>query len=206
MSGKKSRLYNIWVNMRQRCKADGKPYHDNWGNRGIKVCPEWNEYKVFEEWALGTGYKDSLTIDRIDVNGNYEPSNCRWATYKEQANNKRNNRIITINGESKSLKQWCDCIGNVTPETVYRRMKNEGWDIVTALYHPTQKSQSLHPDKTEELYARKRKPLVAYNEVETIYFASSKEAERQGHCRGAIRKARIKGQKHHGYYWRFADE
>ena len=120
----KKRLYNIWVDMRQRCKNDGNPYHDNWGNRGISVCKEWDSFETFQEWACANGYDDSLTIDRIDNDKGYCPENCRWSTYKEQANNTRKNRYVEINGEKKTVKQWCKELGIVTAGTAYRRVRD----------------------------------------------------------------------------------
>lgn len=202
-----NRLFNIWVDMRQRCKNDGKPEHDNYGNRGITVCDEWNDYLTFKSWALDNGYTDELTLDRVDVNGNYEPSNCRWATYKQQANNKRDNRYVEIDGVTHTLSEWLTILDNVTSCTVHRRIR-AGWDIKKALTTPPQKCFPLNPEATEEKREKRghRKPLIAYNDKEVLRFKSSIDAEKHGFSRGSIRKARLKGTRHHGYYWKFAED
>ena len=110
-----TRFDNIRHGMIQRCYNKNNLYYKNYGNRGIKVCDEWldknNGLITFYNWSIKNGYSDELTLDRIDVNGNYEPSNCRWTTMKEQENNKRTNHFIKYRGCSKTIRQWCDYFG-----------------------------------------------------------------------------------------------
>jgi hypothetical protein len=97
--------------MVSRCKYRGDTSYKHYGGRGITFCEVWNEFVNFRNWALKDGYKDNLTLERINVNGNYEPNNCRWATMKEQANNKRNTVCIEVDGVKKSQQQWSELIG-----------------------------------------------------------------------------------------------
>ena len=116
--------------MRQRCNDPNNKYY---GGKGIKVCQEWDsDFGAFERWALSNGYDDTLTIDRIDPNGNYCPKNCRWATVKEQNNNNSSNRYIAIDGVTKTFAQWCEYF-NVPTYLVENRVNKYGWDIYNAL-------------------------------------------------------------------------
>jgi len=106
------RLCRIFHEMKDRCLNTKLKCYKNYGGRGIKVCNEWLDKQTgiinFYNWAIKNGYQDNLTLDRIDNNGNYEPSNCRWVTRKEQQNNRRNNRYITYKGETHTMKQWSE--------------------------------------------------------------------------------------------------
>ena len=126
-----TRLYGIWHGIKTRCENPHNRNYQNYGGRDIRLCDEWQDFEPFKEWAFNNGYKDSLTIDRIDVNGNYEPSNCRWATVKEQQNNKRTNHIVTYNGETKTVSQWAEELG-INRETIYTRL-SRGWSAERAL-------------------------------------------------------------------------
>lgn len=102
-----TRVYHIWRSVKDRCTNPNLKQYPLYGGRGIKMCDEWaNDPNAFCEWAMANGYADNLTIDRIDVNGNYEPSNCRWITIEEQQVNKRNNRLLTYNGKTQCVAEW----------------------------------------------------------------------------------------------------
>lgn len=131
----KTRLYKIWAEIKERCYSPKNTSYKYYGERGIKMCNEWfYSYGTFKEWASTNGYTDELTIDRINVNGNYEPNNCRWATYKEQANNKRNNRFIMFNNEIHTLAEWADIV-NIDQDILFMRLKR-GWSEEKTLTTP----------------------------------------------------------------------
>jgi len=130
MAGKEHPVYNTWASMLQRCENPNDPGYKRYGGRGITVCDEWHDPVVFINWALANGWRKGLTLDRIDNDGNYEPDNCRWATRKEQARNKRNNRLITFNGKTQSLAAWAEEL-SVNYSTLGNRL-NAGWSIKNA--------------------------------------------------------------------------
>mgnify|MGYP000781233754 FL=1 len=93
----KSRIWNIWTGMRDRCSRPNNKNYQRYGGRGICVCPEWDsDFQNFYDWSMENGYSDDLTIDRIDNDGNYEPSNCRWVTRKEQTRNRSITKTIPL--------------------------------------------------------------------------------------------------------------
>lgn len=128
-----TRLYSIWLNMHDRCCNINNKCYSDYGGRGITICDEWlNDFMSFHNWAMNNGYQENLTIDRIDVNGNYEPNNCRWADMKTQNRNKRNNKNYTINGETHCLKEWCEIL-NLNYGKVKDRLNKSNWSIDEAL-------------------------------------------------------------------------
>lgn len=138
-----SRLYKCWQDMKSRCEyAKDFNYH-NYGGRGIKVCDEWcNSYLSFRAWALNNGYTPTLTIDRIDVNGNYEPTNCRWVTLEAQQNNRRNNIYVEYNGETLTLRQLAKKYSEpngISYKTLWYRFAIAKWDLERCITIPLTK-------------------------------------------------------------------
>lgn len=128
-----TQLYVAWLNMRSRCNKPDNIMYQNYGGRGIRVCKEWDDaFEPFMEWALGHGYKDGLSIDRIDVNGNYEPSNCRWVPKSEQYLNRTDSHLITALGKTQTIKEWADETG-IKYDTIERRINAYGWDAEKAV-------------------------------------------------------------------------
>lgn len=121
-----TRIHRTWAHMKERCENPKSKDYALYGGRGISVCEEWSKpggFDAFFKWAMDNGYNDELTIDRKDPNGNYEPSNCRWETPEKQANNRRTNRSITIDGETKTLAEWCKEYGK-NYSAVYWRIES----------------------------------------------------------------------------------
>lgn len=109
--GTHTKLFHVWCGMNSRCTNPNMINYKDYGARGIKVCDEWKDFVKFRDWAEANGYSEELTIDRIDFNGNYEPSNCRWIPAKDQAANRRSSRLFTVDGETKCLSHWSMQVG-----------------------------------------------------------------------------------------------
>lgn len=117
------RVYRIWEHMRARCRNKNHKYFHRYGGRGIIVCSEWNAFESFLK-DMGVPPSEKHSIDRINNNGNYEPNNCRWATSKEQNNNRADNRILKIKGETKTVSQWADYAG-ISQSTLHTRIRSK---------------------------------------------------------------------------------
>lgn len=132
-----TRLYYVWRSIRYRCERESSSEYPSYGGRGISVCAEWRDsFPAFQEWALSNGYDENAprgecTIDRIDVDGDYEPSNCRFVSIEAQANNRRNNRYVIVNGVTRTVSEWCRENG-LSRATVDSRLKM-GWEPARAV-------------------------------------------------------------------------
>lgn len=132
---KNSRIYRIWSSMKSRCSHPSVNGYERYGGRGIKVCDEWkDDFLSFYEWSQKNGYSDKLTIDRINVNGDYSPSNCRWISWKEQSRNTRTNHNISYQGKTRCLKEWSEILG-INYGTLKNRIRH-GWSIQRAFEEP----------------------------------------------------------------------
>ena len=137
-----TRLYRIWRGMKTRCSVVDATYYSYYGGRGITVCEEWqNSFETFRDWALGNGYRDDLSIDRIDVNGNYCPENCKWATAMQQGRNRRNNVFYEISGNAHTVPEWSR-ISGIGIHTIQERLKR-GWTPEQAVFAPTKGGKAL---------------------------------------------------------------
>lgn len=130
---KNTKLYKVWKGFKQRCYNSNNPGYKNYGGRGIKVCEEWlNDFQAFYDWAMENGYKEGLSIDRIDNNGNYEPSNCRWTNRQVQNDNRRNVIHLSYNDETHNIAEWSRILG-ISKKTIQGRYKR-GLSIDKILY------------------------------------------------------------------------
>lgn len=128
-------LYSVWNILRHKCYNKNNAKYKNYGARGITVCEEWkHKFEPFCKWAMANGYRQGLTIERIDVDGNYEPSNCKWITFKEQSRNKTNTKYAIYNGIKKPLIVWCEEL-NLPYNTIRARIDNS-WEVNKALETP----------------------------------------------------------------------
>ena len=136
---RKHRLYRIWSNMKNRCYNPNTRSYERYGGRGITVCDEWkNDFMSFYNWSIANGYRDDLTLDRSNNDGNYTPENCRWATQKQQHNNTSLNKVITIEGVSHTMAEWCEITG-INYSTARDRINRGHWDPIKAVTTPSNK-------------------------------------------------------------------
>lgn len=138
----KTKLYRCYRSMRDRCYLKTNENYHNYGGRGIIVCNEWLEsFENFRDWAFENGYREGLSIERKNVNGNYEPSNCEWIPMKEQGKNRRNNRVLTYQNETKTLSEWAKIVG-ISGGTITARLDRYGMSVEEALTTPVRGAEN----------------------------------------------------------------
>lgn len=134
-----TQIYKTWANIKTRCYNPNKDTFNYYGGRNVEMCQDWKEDFInFYNWSMEHGYKEGLTIDRINPNGNYEPSNCRWVTMKEQQNNKLNNHYIMYEGQKHTLMEWSEIL-NINYRTLHKRLMYLNWSIEKAFTTPIRK-------------------------------------------------------------------
>lgn len=146
MSG--TRLYHIWSDMKKRCQNQNHWAFDRYGGRGISVCNEWeSNFLAFHDWAVKNGYRENLTIERKNNDGNYSSENCVWVTMVEQANNKSNSTKVVFHGGKYTIAQLSRLSG-ISYSTLYRRIHCSGWDVEKAALTPVREGRYSHGAKT----------------------------------------------------------
>lgn len=153
-----TRLFRIWSGMHSRCYNPKTNNYQLYGGRGIYICEEWlKDFRSFEKWAHENGYKDNLSIDRIDNDGPYSPDNCRWATSKEQCNNRRSNKVLFAFGESKTLEEWAEIVG-ISSDTISKRLNSGRYSVEEAISEPCVKRGVRRKEMSKRMaeYARRR--------------------------------------------------
>lgn len=180
-----SRLYITWNNIKNRCYRTSRKDYKNYGGRGITVCEEWrNSFQAFYEWAMANGYREDLTIDRINVNGNYEPSNCRWVDLKTQANNTRRNHYITYKGETHTIAEWSDITGISIAALVHRIER--GWSVEEML-------TVGDANRTMVTYNGETRSLTDWSKITGIKYSTIRGRARAGM---SVEKILYKGKMH----------
>lgn len=192
----KNPLYSTWFAMIERCENPNKLHYDRYGGRGIKVCDEWHDFWKFVEWSDSVGGRpQGYTLDRIDNDGNYEPSNCRWADNHTQSNNKSSNTVIEYNGVSKTLSEWSEELSINLPTLSHRI--NRGWTVERAFTEKV--SKNPHKNRCTKVLCLNLDGTVhkVYENFSSIPKEFSKP--KVSNCCHGKRKT------HKGFIWKYAE-
>ena len=194
---KNTKLYSIWNEMRCRCNNPNDKNYKRYGAKGISVCEEWSNFRNFYPWAFANGYQEGLSIDRIDPTGNYEPSNCRWITLKEQQRNRGNNVKLYHDGKSLTIGEWCE-------------INNVSYSCIKSRYYRLLKKQSTvtYEDIFSKRLNYRNRKIAQYTLDGTLVKVWDKQADatRAGFSHGAISLC-CQGKLHktQGYVWKYYD-
>jgi hypothetical protein len=167
-----SKLIKVWRSMQHRCYNTSQKSYKDYGAKGVVVCERWLGSNGFENFVTDMGEKpEGYTIDRINVNGNYEPSNCRWASREEQANNKRTTRYLTLGDKTQTLAQWARELG-CTPSAILLRLKK--MSVEKALTTPVPERANAKLTMDQARYARSQYPMRTLQDIATELSVSKK--------------------------------
>lgn len=196
---KHTRIYNIWKQMKHRCNPTSNDKRcKHYGKRGIKICDEWEKFINFYNWAMANGYQDNLTIDRIDVNGNYEPSNCRWVDWETQCNNKRNTIYVEYNNEKHNILELSKIIG--LPKTtlksrIKRNVKLDSQYKEKKEYYFNYNNKNYSLSELSKISGIPRK--ILYNRVFNLKWTIDEAINRQViNCKKDIQLYEYNGEKY----------
>lgn len=189
-------LYGTWFQMISRCENPNQTHYDRYGGRGIKVCDEWHDFWQFVKWSDSVGGRPKgFTLDRINNDGNYEPSNCRWASERTQKTNKSTNVFIEHNGTRKTIVEWSEDL-NIHTHTLQERIKS-GWPIERALFEKTTENSHYSRNKILVQYDKCWNVVNKYNSLSELEYPFLKQG---------VSNAIYKDQSYKGYFWRYEDE
>ena len=189
-------LYGTWFQMISRCENPAQKHYDRYGGRGIKVCDEWHDFWNFVKWSDSIGGRPKgHTLDRVNNDGDYEPSNCRWADWRTQKTNTSANVFLEYNGVKKTMIEWCEEL-NIHPHTLQNRIKN-GWSVERSLFEKT----------TENSHYSRNKKLVQYDKSGNVVNKYNSLSELQHpFLKKSVSNAICKNQSYKGYIWKYEDE
>ena len=189
-----TRLYKIYKGMKRRCyTTKDESVARNYKNRGIGICSEWLEiYINFKRWAINNGYKDNLSIDRINNDKGYSPDNCRWVTRRQQANNKRTNIYITINNVTHTMSEWC-LINNVSVDAACKRIELYGWNPEKAVTTPIRQYEKYGKYSRKRIVDERKLYGVKWRELKIEY---------NGETHNAVEWSKITGIGDETIRWR----
>ena len=194
---KKTKIYSIWNEMRCRCQNPNDKNYKNYGLKGISVCDEWSDFRNFHSWAIGNGYIEGLSIDRINPYGNYEPENCRWITRGQQQRNRSNNIKIEHDGMSLTIGEWCEKLDfsyASAKSRYYRKIKTCGEATFDDLFgkKPNYRSKKIGQ------YTLDGELVKVWDKMAEIRKSGIANANVTKCCQGKIKKT-------HGFVWRYID-
>ena len=200
---RESFLYSTWHGMRQRCLDPNSSHFANYGGRGVIICEEWlNDYTKFYDWALENGACKQLTLDRIDLNGNYEPSNCRWADAETQMNNTTQNRFIEYKGERLTVTQWSRKT-KIQEGTIRARLDKYGYSVGQALGyepHTTKVWDRSHTRKIVNQYSLNGDFIKKWTSVQDASDALNISISSIRNCATGVYKTG------NGFIWKYKEE